>query len=113
MAPDDLALTRSRHAEGGPDYKRLFGSDLAFRDDGVLSLRSPGVGARPSYASAASATSGGRACCPTPTGTSAAGRSPRGELADGYRAALDFVPFAGEDDELAERYPLVRSPMDR
>ena len=60
--------------------------------------------------SAASATSGERACCPTPTGTSPAGRSTRGQLADGYRAVLDFVPYAAEDDELAERYPLVRTP---
>ena len=48
----DLALTRFAAAvESGRGYKRLFGSQLAFRDDGVLDLRAgPDVGARPSYA---------------------------------------------------------------
>src|SRR5207248_662406 len=48
----DIALTRfSAGAAAGAGYKQLFGSDVAFRDDGALDLRQqPGVGARPSYA---------------------------------------------------------------
>ncbi len=59
---------------------------------------------------AASATSGARGCCPTPSTTSAAGRSPRRTSRSGYRAALELLPFAAEDDELARRYPLYRDP---
>ena len=33
-----------------------------------------------------------------------------GDLAPGYRAALELLPFAGEDDELARRYPLYGPP---
>ena len=42
----DVALTRfSDQGESGLGYKRLFGSDLAFRDDGVLALSGrPGRG---------------------------------------------------------------------
>ena len=33
-----------------------------------------------------------------------------GELAEAYRAVFEFVPYAAEHDELAERYPLVGEP---
>ena len=51
-SPTDVALTRfAATGTGGAGYKRLFGSDVAFRDDGVLRLRADAdVGARPSYA---------------------------------------------------------------
>ena len=50
--PADISLTRFTAAGTSVrGYKRLFGSDLTFRDDGVLELSvDPGVGARPSYA---------------------------------------------------------------
>ena len=50
---EDLALTSfSGGGRGGSNYKQLFGSDVAFRDDGGLeaAMVSDGVGARPSYA---------------------------------------------------------------
>lgn len=107
----DLALTRfvAEGATGG--YKRLFGSDLAFRDDGVLQLSAdPGVGARPSYALGGLSNVWGAGLLPYTERDLAGWPIAAGELADGYRAVLDFVPYAAEEDELAERYPLLRAP---
>src|SRR5438552_18096354 len=48
----DVELTRfSADGSEGAGYKQLFGSDVAFREDGALELQlQPGVSARPSYA---------------------------------------------------------------
>ncbi len=108
----DLALT-SYAADGssGQGYKRLFGSDLAFRDDGVLALSAdPGVGARPSYALGGLSNVWGSGLLPYTDSDLAGWPIAASELADGYRAVLDFVPYAAEEDELAERYPIVRTP---
>ena len=49
--PTSRSARFSAAGTSGAGYKRLFGSDVAFRDDGVLELRTgPDVGARPSYA---------------------------------------------------------------
>ena len=110
--PADRALTRfSAEGRDGRGYKRLFGSDLAFRDDGALSLAADaGVGARPSYAVGGLSNVWGAGLLPYTDRDIADWPIDTGQLADGYRAALDFVPYAAEDDELAERYPLVRTP---
>jgi choline dehydrogenase-like flavoprotein len=108
----DVSLTRySAEATSGAGYKRLFGSDLAFRDDGVLELSAGSdVGARPSYATGGLSNVWGAGVLPYadrdldgwPIGAS--------ELGDAYRAVLEFVPYAAEEDELCERYPLVAAP---
>ena len=110
--PADIALTRFTAAgTGGRGYKRLFGSDLAFRDDGVLELSvDPGVGARPSYALGGLSNVWGSGLLPYTDRDLAGWPIAASELADGYRAVLDFVPYAAEEDEFAERYPLVRAP---
>jgi choline dehydrogenase-like flavoprotein len=109
---EDLALTSfSGHAEGGSNYKQLFGSDLAFRDDGVLPLDiSEDVGARPSYASGGLSNVWGSGLLPYAEGDLGGWPVSASDLADGYRAALELLPFAGEDDALAGRYPLYRKP---
>jgi ferredoxin len=110
--PSDLALTRYE-ADGtsGRGYKRLFGSDLAFRDDGVLSVSAdPGVGARPSYALGGLSNVWGAGLLPYTDSDLAGWPITAADLAEGYRAVLDFVPYAAEEDELAERYPLMRAP---
>jgi choline dehydrogenase-like flavoprotein len=110
--PSDLALTGySADGATGQGYKRLFGSDLAFRDDGVLQLSAaPGVGARPSYALGGLSNVWGSGLLPYTDADLAGWPIAAGDLADGYRAVLDFVPYAAEEDELAERYPIVRTP---
>jgi choline dehydrogenase-like flavoprotein len=110
--PADLALTSfPDEAEGGLGYKRLFGSDLAFRDDGVLALSAdPDVGARPSYALGGLSNVWGSGLLPYTSRDLGGWPITAEELADGYRAVLDFIPYAGEDDELAARYPLFRAP---
>lgn len=110
--PSDLALTRfPDQSENGLGYKRLFGSDVAFRDDGVLALSAASeVGARPSYAIGGLSNVWGSGLLPYTNRDLAGWPITAEELADGYRAVLDFIPYAGEDDELAARYPLFRAP---
>jgi ferredoxin len=110
--PSDLALTRfSASGTRGQGYKRLFGSDLAFRDDGVLNLSADsGVGARPSYALGGLSNVWGAGLLPYTDKDLAGWPITASELSDAYRAVLDFVPYAAEDDELAEHYPLLRTP---
>jgi choline dehydrogenase-like flavoprotein len=111
-SPADVALTGfSAEGSGGAGYKQLLGSDVAFRDDGVLDLRlGPGVGARPSYARGGLSNVWGAGVLPYaaddldgwPIGTD--------DLSEGYRAAFGFVPHAGAADELLSRYPLMSPP---
>jgi choline dehydrogenase-like flavoprotein len=108
----DIALTRfSPDAHSGAGYKQLFGSEVAFRDDGVLALEADAsVGARPSYARGGLSNVWGAGVLPYTDRDLAGWPISAADLADGYRAAFSFVPHAGEDDELAGRYPLVSPP---
>ena len=108
----DVASTRfSAHGAGGAGYKQLFGSDVAFRDDRALELRAgSGVGARPSYALGGLSNVWGAGVLPYAERDLGGWPITEGELADGYRAVLGFVPYAAEEDELAERYPLHAVP---
>ena len=109
---EDLALTSfTGQQERGSNYKQLFGSDVAFRDDGVLPLQiSDGVGARPSYAAGGLSNVWGSGLLPYTEHDLGGWPVSAPELAGGYRAALELLPFAAEDDELARRYPLYRDP---
>jgi len=109
---DDLALTSfTGHQERGSNYKQLFGSDVAFRDDGVLPLQiSDGVGARPSYAAGGLSNVWGSGLLPYTDQDLGGWPLSAADLAGGYRAALELLPFAAEEDELARRYPLYRDP---
>lgn len=109
--PADLALTRFASDGQIQGYKRLFGSDLAFRDDGILNLLvSRGVAARPSYAIGGLSNVWGAGLLPYTNRDIADWPITAGDLAEGYRAVLDFLPYAAEEDELAESYPLMRAP---
>src|SRR5208282_168960 len=110
-SPADVQLTRfSAAGTSGAGYKRLFGSDVAFRDDGVLQLHAGGVGARPSYALGGLSNVWGSGILPYADRDLAGWPLNAAELADGYRAVFEFVPYAAEHDELAERYPLIAEP---
>jgi choline dehydrogenase-like flavoprotein len=108
----DVALTCFRAQRGqGAGYKQLFGSDVAFRDDGVLELRAdPAVAARPSHALGGLSNVWGAGVLPYTDGDMAGWPIGASELAEGYRAVLRFMPHAGEEDELSERYPLLSPP---
>jgi choline dehydrogenase-like flavoprotein len=108
----DVAFTRfSATGTSGAGYKRLFGSDLAFRDDGVLPLHGDaGVGARPSYALGGLSNVWGSGVLPYAERDLSGWPITASELNDAYRAVFDFVPYAAEDDELSERYPLIAAP---
>lgn len=111
-SPADVALTRfSASATSGAGYKRLFGSDLAFRDDGALTLSvDESVGARPSYALGGLSNVWGAGILPYTDRDLVEWPIGARELADHYRAVFDFIPYAAEHDELAERYPLIGVP---
>ena len=111
-SPADVALTRfSPHGADGAGYKQLFGSDLAFRDDGALDLRAgPGVGARPSYAVGGLSNVWGAGVLPYTERDLGGWPITAQELSDGYRAVFRFMPYAAEEDELARRYPLHAVP---
>jgi choline dehydrogenase-like flavoprotein len=108
----DVDLIRfAAHGTGGPGYKQLFGSDVAFHDAGVLNLAADhGVGARPSYALGGLSNVWGAGVLPY------AERDLEGwplgpeDLHEFYRAVLEFIPYAAEEDELAGRYPLCAQP---
>jgi choline dehydrogenase-like flavoprotein len=111
-SPADVALTRfSAGDTGGAGYKQLFGSDLAFRDDGALELRArPGVAARPSYALGGMSNVWGAGVLPYAERDLSGWPISAAELAEPYRAVLKLMPYAAEDDELAARYPLHGVP---
>src|ERR1700731_3326200 len=92
-APADVALTRfSAQGAGGAGYKQLFGSDMAFRDDGVLDLQvGPGVGARPSYALGGLSNVWGAGVLPYAEQDLSDWPITAGDLAEAYRAVLGFV----------------------
>jgi choline dehydrogenase-like flavoprotein len=107
----DVALTRfSAAGSGGAGYKQLFGSDVAFRDDGALELRADGVAARPSYALGGLSNVWGAGVLPYTESDLRGWPVSAGELGDAYRAVLSFMPYAAEEDELAEHYPLHAVP---
>ena len=111
-SPADVALTRfSASGTSGAGYKRLFGSDLAFRDDGALALSvDSGVGARPSYALGGLSNVWGAGILPYADRDLDGWPIGARDLVDHYRAVFDFIPYAAEQDELAERYPLIGEP---
>ncbi len=109
---EDLALTSfSPSGSEGPNYKQLFGSDVAFRDDGVLDTRvDPRVGARPSYALGGLSNVWGSGLLSYTPQDLAGWPIELEQLAEGYRSVLGLMPYAAEQDELAGRYPLYRDP---
>jgi choline dehydrogenase-like flavoprotein len=108
----DVALTRfTATGRGGAGYKQLFGSDVAFRDDGVLDLQAaPEVAARPSYALGGLSNVWGAGVVPYTDRDLEGWPIGAADLAEGYRAAFALMPQAAEEDELAERYPLPAAP---
>jgi choline dehydrogenase-like flavoprotein len=111
-AEADRELTRfAARGDGGAGYKQLFGSDVAFRDDGVLQLQvAPGVAARPSYARGGLSNVWGAGVLPYAEDDLDGWPIGLPQLAEAYRNVLSFLPYAAEEDELAERYPLFASP---
>jgi choline dehydrogenase-like flavoprotein len=111
-SPADIAFTRfAPSSTGGAGYKQLFGSDVAFRADGVHPLRADGgVGARPSFAIGGLSNVWGAGVLPYTERDIADWPIGVGELADHYRAVFEFMPQAAEDDELSRRYPLHAPP---
>jgi choline dehydrogenase-like flavoprotein len=110
--PTDVEMIRfAAHGTGGPGYKQLFGSDVAFEDAGVLPVTAdPGVRARPSYALGGLSNVWGAGILPYGERDLEGWPLTAGDLRAHYRAVLDFIPYAAEEDELAQRYPICAQP---
>lgn len=113
---DDLALIAAppmpSAARGLPE-KRSYGSNYPFRDVGQLDgLSTFGDVHRSVISSAYGGFSNiwGTQLMPFSEHTLAAWPVGLAELTPHYRAVLDEVPFAGEKDDLEERFPLIGSP---
>lgn len=100
-------------AKGLPQ-KRSYGSDYPFRDVGQLSHV---VGLDHANEAVVSGAYGGLSNVwgsqIMPFSKETLSRWPVGlaEMEPHYRAILNEIPFAGNDDALAERHPLIASPM--
>jgi ferredoxin len=107
--PSDLAFLKdATTAEvSGIPLKLAYGSDYPYRDPGIdWRLACNGVDARPSFAKGGLSTVWGAALLPYrdedmrdwPIGSS--------QLADHYRAVLEFMPMSGRSDLLEQAFPL-------
>lgn len=110
--PADVEMIRfTARGTGGAGYKQLFGSDVAFADAGVVPVNAdPGVRARPSYALGGLSNVWGAGILPYGKRDLVGWPLTEDDLREHYRAVLDFIPYAAEEDELAERYPLCAQP---
>jgi ferredoxin len=114
--PSKVALVSARPVEQqvkGPPQKRAYGSDFAFRDVGQLR----GIEASPHVNDAVvSAAYGGFSSVwgsqvmPFTEATLATWPIGFGEMEAHYRAVLDEIDFAGEEDDLVDLFPLISEP---
>ncbi|MCU1489451.1 MAG: 4Fe-4S ferredoxin, iron-sulfur binding [Acidimicrobiaceae bacterium] len=111
--PDDVALLSHQpvatSVRGLPE-KRAYGSDFPFRDGGQLQGLSPFEDVQSALVSGAYggfSNVWGSQLMPFSRETLAAWPVSFDEMLPHYRAMLAQVPLAGEDDDLAERFPLI------
>ncbi len=110
----DLVASRPvASAGGGLPEKRAYGSDFPFRDVGQLSGFTPGHDVHGRLISAAYggfSTVWGAQVMPYTAATFAGWPVTHAEMEPHYRAVLDRIPYAGEEDDLARLFPLIGSP---
>lgn len=116
-APDDwrsevLEALAASGADGAVlAAKRTFGSDVAVRDPGVVSITmAPEVAAQPSYAYGGLSTIWGAGILPYPDIDLDGWPLAFADLEPSYRAALQLLPYSASNDGLSERYPLITPP---
>ena len=103
---DFLKEGTSASVEGIP-LKYAYGSDFPYRDPGVdWRLESDGVETRASFAKGGLSTVWGAAVLPYRAQDINDWPIEEGELAQHYRAVLDFMPLAGCHDLLEQVFPL-------
>jgi ferredoxin len=97
----------------GPPEKRAYGSDFAFRDVGQLRNIAPGVEVNDALVSAAYggfSNVWGSQIMPFTNATLGTWPISGDEMEPHYRAVLNEIRFAGEEDDLAELFPLITAP---
>lgn len=111
-----LNLVASRpvtSTEGGLPEKRSYGSDFPFRDVGQLNGFTAGPDVHRRVMSAAYggfSNVWGAQVMPYSAATFEGWPVTSAEMEPHYRAVLDRIPFAGEEDDLADLFPLIGSP---
>lgn len=98
--------------QGGLPEKRSYGSDFPFRDVGQLSGFMGGQDVHGRLVSAAYggfSNVWGAQIMPYSAATFDGWPISSAEMEPHYRAVLDCMPFAGEEDDLAELFPLIGS----
>jgi ferredoxin len=98
----------------GIPEKRVFGSDYPFRNVGQLGGLTAASGAAPSLISSAYggfSNVWGSQIMPFTEPTFQSWPVKAAAMRPHYEAILDHIPFAGEEDDLAARFPLMRSPQ--
>ena len=97
----------------GVPEKRAYGSDFPFRDVGQLRDIIAGVQVHDAVVSAAYggfSTVWGSQVMPFTNATLGKWPISGGEMEPHYRAILNEITFAGEEDDLAELFPLITAP---
>ncbi len=97
--------------DNGLATKYLFGSDVAFRDDGRLAVhKGADVGAVPSYARGGLSTVWGAGLLSYTDADVSDWPVSNEELDAHARSVLEHLPYAAAHDELEARYPILRDP---
>jgi ferredoxin len=103
-----------RSTSDGLPEKRSYGSDFPFRDIGQLEGMSASKGSTSSLISAAYggfSTVWGSQIMPFTAATFDSWPVSRSEIEPHYQAILKQIPFAAEQDDLAQMFPLMGSPI--
>lgn len=114
--PDLLELIASRPVAangGGIPEKRSYGSDYPFRDAGQLSGLTPEHDVHSRLISAAYggfSNLWGAQVMPYTAATFDGWPVSSAEMEPHYRAVLEHIPYAGEQDDLARLFPLIGRP---
>jgi ferredoxin len=97
----------------GLPEKRAYGSDFAFRDAGQLRHIAPRADVNKALVSAAYggfSNVWGSQIMPFTKATFDTWPISGAEMEPHYKAILDEIPFAGEEDDLADLFPLISTP---
>ena len=99
---------------GGVPLKLVYGSDFAYRLAGeTLGVSYQNAGLRPSFAAGGLTNVWGAAMMPYADGDMLDWPFPRDSLSAHYKAVLDLTGLAGEEDDLAEHFPLFTENVTR
>ena len=113
-AIEQISMQPAAASARGVPEKRVFGSDYPFRNVGQIGGLTAVTGATTSLVSSAYggfSNVWGSQVMPFTDETFQHWPVNAASMRPHYEAILDHIPFAGEEDDLAARFPLLRSPV--